>query len=61
MRDACATNPHLAEPLPPPQGGILLVSLWGRGARPGNKNPGITFPLLSPAVLRAEGVDQTTG
>lgn len=44
-----------------PRGGILLVSLWGRGARPGNKNPGITFPPLSPAVLRAEGVDQTMG
>lgn len=35
---------RLAEPLPPPQGGFLLVSPWGRGARPGNRSQKITFP-----------------
>lgn len=47
-RDAGGAASRLAEPLPPPQGAILLVSLWGRGARPGNRSLTITFPHCPP-------------
>lgn len=61
MRDACGAASCSAEPLPPPQGGILLVSSWGRGARPGKQEPEDHIPPLSLVVLRVEGMDQTIG
>ena len=55
MRDACTTNPHLAEPPPPPQGGHSLGVTVGARGQAGKQEPGDHIPPIVPRCPQSRG------